>query len=315
MKKNMKKNIFFLKISEGFGNKILNLIIGLYIKYINNAEFNTIIIKSKHETNIDKNIIDIFPKIKEFVNIHNNWDKVEKHFQGKERNEINCNTIKKISDLKFSFEKVIFIKKPYNCYFYIYDIFNKLPESYKNIFEINASLIDNKIKVLTLDDYIVVHIRYGDKLKLSLNKENRFIYLMYTPEYYINMIINLLKKKNNKKIYIITDDIKIVTNFIMKKIKSSNVILLDIPFFESFYILSKATYIVLSISSFSILATLINKKLKTAYYLERPLDISKYAIGEESIIKNNDKVKIIDDKKYILNYNFKLMLKMIKSKK
>ena len=138
---------------------------------------------------------------------------------------------------------------------------------------------------------------------------------MYTPDYYINMIISLLKKKNNKKIYILTDDIKIVTNFIMKKIKSNNVILLDIPFFESFYILSKARYIVLSISSFSILATLINKKLKTAYYLERPSDISKYAIGEENIIKNNDKIKIIDNKKYILNYNFKLMLKMIKSKK
>ena len=195
----MNKNIFFLKISEGFGNKILNLIIGLYIKSINNAEFNTIIIKSKHETNIDKNIIEIFPKIKDFVKIHNNWNEVEKYFEGDERNEINCNTIKKINDLKFNFEKVIFIKKPYFCYFYIYDIFNKLPESYKNIFEINEDLIDNKIKILTQNDYIVVHIRYGDKLKLSLNKDNRFIYLMYTPDYYINMIISLLKKKIIKK--------------------------------------------------------------------------------------------------------------------
>ena len=39
----------------------------------------------------------------------------------------------------------------------------------------------------------------------------------------------------------------------MNKVKNLNVELLDLPFFESFYLLTKARYIVLSISTFSFL--------------------------------------------------------------
>ena len=55
----------------------------------------------------------------------------------------------------------------------MYDIYNKLP--YNNLFKINDEIITDNIKEITNCEYMLIHIRYGDKLHyLSkiINKPN-----------------------------------------------------------------------------------------------------------------------------------------------
>ena len=311
---------FFLKISQGFGNKLCNVLIGLFFKYINNATFYTLILNSEHDKDGDNSIIEIFPEIKDYMIIFNNWNEVDQKFNKIKSKDIWCKSYFDINNFKFaSNSKTIhFIRGGVGCYKHIFDIYNNLPLEYKNLIRINEKLISNKIINITNKDYIAVHIRYGDKLKISLNilnpfnnkLKNQYTYIIYTPEFYIKIIKYFLKKK--LKIYILTDDVKIVEYFIMRKINNKNVILLDLPFLESFYILSKSKFNILSTSTFSFLATLINKKLKKAYIVQRPLDIKNYSIPDEFMLKDeNKKIKKLKNKKYILNYNIDLMKQMI----
>ena len=164
---------------------------------------------------------------------------------------------------------------------------------------------------------MLVHIRYGDKLNISHksyyknDQDNIFKHLIYKPEYYIKMIKKL--KKYNKKIFIISDDNIIVKKFILSKINYNNVHLLDISFLDSFYLLTKAKYIILSISTFSFLGMLINLNLKKAFYLKRQKELNNNMTPEEMHF-NSNKIKIYENKKYILNYDKKLMFNMIKSR-
>ena len=44
-----------------------------------------------------------------------------------------------------------------------------------------------KVKSLVENNkYCAFHIRYGDKLKMSIDKESQFNFLIYNPKYYIN---------------------------------------------------------------------------------------------------------------------------------
>lgn len=58
---------------------------------------------------------------------------------------------------------------------------------------------------------------------------------------------------------------------------------------------------------------LINLNFKKAFYLKRPKELNKFIIPEEMHF-NTNKLKIYDNKKYILNYDKKLMLNMIESR-
>ena len=89
------------------------------------------------------------------------------------------------------------------CYKYLFRIYNELPKDFKECFKINENIIDKNIKKKVNDkDFCAIHIRYGDKLKLSIDKEKniQFKFLIYTPKYYIKMI-NIFLKKIKKFIY------------------------------------------------------------------------------------------------------------------
>ena len=221
------------------------------------------------------------------------------------------------------------------------------------------------------NDYAVVHIRYGDKLnylKKYLNhdygddKEKEDLlntdvdkYLLYTPEYYIDKINYLLNAKsisNNIKkqniyntkhkhtphnIYIITDSDDLVREFIMKPTNKFNnnprVIFLDnLNWITSFYIMTHASYIIMSCSTFSYAAMYFNKKKAIAelllYHYNNTINNNKYNVINYNVVNYNiindnippeeyaldPKWIINEDKKYILNYIFKIGFPILKHK-
>jgi hypothetical protein len=304
----------FIQINEGFGNKIFNLLIILYFQYINGGEMNIIINKSKHESVHDKSIFDIFKLLKNKFTILENMsyiDKIEKNIEEKKRFIFDCKNIKSLSDFKInnSYE-FIYITKKTICYKFMYDIYNKLP--YNNLFKINEDIITDKVKEITNCEYMLIHIRYGDKLELAFKGDNKWI--IYTPQFYKSLI---KKYKGKIKIYIITDDIKLVKKYILDNENSEEVKILDLPWWEAFYCLTKSTYTILSISTFSILGTMLNKNIKKAFIITRPNDknlINNNKLPEEEIIGYTNWKKI-DNKKYILNYDKKFMRNMIEYNK
>jgi hypothetical protein len=305
-------NNFFLTIRDGFGNKIYRIIIGLYLQQINNKKFNSIVRISKHENKNDFDIFTIFPKLKQHIILFETYEDIDKEIPINNRIDISCT-----DDFNFNintYDKVPFITRGSKCFKYVFDIFHKLEYKYKKTFIINQNLISKYITEFTKSKYVLIHIRYGDKLNISYKPgkyTNRFTYLMYTPNYYIKMIKYFQNK--NKKILIISDDNTIVKKFILNKVNNNNVTLIDSNFLDSFYLLTKATYIVLSVSTFSFLGTLINLNLKKAYYLKRPTEIYKFITPEEAQL-NDKRIKIYENKKYILNYYKDLMKTMINSR-
>lgn len=295
-----------VKIRNGFGNKIFNLIIGLYLKKVNGGELYLWIEKSSHENNTDPTIADFFPKLNNYYNVIASKDELSSYYNS-EHLKFKCFKVKNIDGFKLNIkEKIILLFDCSFCYKFTYEIFNLLDDEIKNKFSINKKLIAKDILDISKQKYACIHIRYGDKLHLSINM-NQFYYLLYTPKFYKYIINKLLKKNIN--IYIITDDIKIVNKYILNDINTQNIHLLNTNWWDSFYVLANARHCVLSISTFSFLACMINKHLRLAYVVVRPKDIQKYSTSEEIIIYNTPWYKK-DNKRFILNYDMDLMKKM-----
>ena len=289
----------YIYIRNGFGNKIFDIIIGLYIKFKTKKKLCGIFSTSHHKSD---NIFDIFPLLKnKFFILYKNKLKNIKIF--------NCN--KDYNMIKnFNTNEDVLINDNFNCYRHVFKLYNELPIEMKKYFKINKTLINLNIKNLVKNNknYCAIHIRYRDKLKISMNKNTQYDYLIYNPKYYIKMINIFLKK--NIKIYVLTDDPIIVNKFILNEFKNNqNVELLDVDWINSFYVLKNSSYLVLSLSTFSMLAALFNKNLKRVYVIERPNEIKYTEMPEEHILKDVNWIKF-KKKKYILNYDIKLMKKM-----
>jgi hypothetical protein len=298
-----------IRIKSGFGNKIFNIITGLYIQHVNGGNLYTKkTSKSHHEKDTDPTIYDIFPKIKEHYIILEDWDEFDKIF-GDDKTQMYCNNFKSYEDFKIETDNNIFVYKHTPCYKYIYEMFTRLPDNIKDIFTINNNLISDSTRSLANQEYVIVHIRFGDKLDFAFKGDIK--HLLFTPEFYIKLINKFTKK--NYKIYVVTDDIEIVQKFILDKIHG-DIELLKLSWWESFYMITKAKYSILSMSTFSFLGTLLNNNLSKAYIATRPDNMKHKILPEEKIIKHTNWVKI-KNRKYILNRNFELMKELLDYKK
>lgn len=301
-----------ITLNGGFGNKIFNLLIGLYCKYINKFDtLNILIFESYHDNINDPSIFDIFKNVSELCKI---IDLNEFLSMKKTAQIIYCQDIKNIDEFKIIVQNnvdTIYIKKLFLCYTFMYEVIKYLQYINNSIFTINTNVISKEIVNISKTKYGIVHIRYGDKLNITLQKR-QFSFIVYTPYYYRKIISKLLKKNIN--IYIISDDVDIVNKFIFRKITNDRLKILNISLIDSFYLLTKSQYTVLSISTFSFLGTLINNNIKKAYVVQRPNDIQKYKIPEENIISKTNWKKIYN-KKYILNYDKNYIKKMLKYRK
>lgn len=176
----------------------------------------------------------------------------------------------------------------------------------------------NKNNVISVPNpYAIIHIRYGDKLYTELkqnikNKEKFDYFLLYKPEYYIDMIHKFLKKDINIPVIIITDSPTLVKECIMPKfIGNKNVNFLNIDSIAGFYLLCHASHIVMSCSTFSMAASYFNEKAKCDIVIYHE-DKTKETLPEEDAIAPN--WQISKERKYILNYDDKLISDMLKIK-
>jgi len=300
-------------IQGGFGNKIFDLVILLYIQYLNGGNIYIYINKSKHDSIHDKSVFDVFNKLRNkfiILNKYREIGKIEEKVSISKRLIFNYH-VKSMDDFKINKNyEYIYVADMWKFYEYIYYLYNNLPQEIKNLFLINKNIISDKILKITKEKYMMIHIRYGDKLIFS--SQNNEKYILYSPRFYKHIIKKFMKK--NIKIYIITDDVNIVQKFILDDIKYNNIELLDIPWWDAFYCLTKSKYTILSISSFSIMATMLNNNLKKAYSISKPEDnlfTKAFVIDEDKIVQYANWKQINNKRKYILNYDKKLINLML----
>ena len=349
----------YIKNDKGLGHKLFDLIFAIYLYnlYQGQCVIHYVLVKTKYETLQDPTLDKLFPKandkihfitLREYENININ-PKI-KIYKIYDKDDI----MQAIETLP-SYDSLKLHTKIEPNYRLIYKIYETFGLEDKSIFDINSN--ENMLKInyknpnhikfiydiKKKNEYAVVHIRYGDKLnylKKYLNhdygdnsKEKEALlntdvdkYLLYTPEYYIDKINYLLNtyKKTNYNIYIISDSDDLVKEFIMKPTRKFNnnprVIFLDnLNWVTSFYIMTHASYNIMSCSTFSYAAMYFNKHKHKAigelllYHHNNTIENTnmniapeEYAIDPRWIINEN--------KEYILNYIFKIGFPILKHK-
>lgn len=315
----------YVKNGDGFGNKVFDLIFAVYLYNLynktdnddNKCIINYVLLDSKHEKSHD-------PKI---YNIYNESKKKIKFITQEEYNKINKNTnikinklydyIKTIDDLP-KYDELHKYTKFNDCFHLVYIMYSTFNDEDKNIFKnFNEKIItDNRVFDIKQTDYTILHIRYGDKLNITKDnihkKKDINQYLMYTPEYYFDM----LHKYCNWNIFInllviITDSPNIIKHYISNKYQNkNNFIVFNSEWFNEFYLFYHAKVIVLCTSTFSLAGALFNNKSQNILLLENnTLNYNK----SSPELNNLPKDFIINyDKRYILNYNKNLLLEMSK---
>jgi hypothetical protein len=352
MKNNANMKHIYIKNDKNIGHKIFDLIFALYLYnlYKGQCIINYVLIKSPQAKANEPKINHIFPKattkinfisLQDYENI--NINPKLKIYKIHEKDDI----MQALETLP-SYESLKLHTNIDTNYGLIYKIYETFGLEDKAIFDINNNSNSNdkimkfnynnpKQKQLLNDiknnkDYSVVHIRYGDKLdslKKYINREKGDVdkllksevdkYLLYTPDYYIDKINYLLTHTKNDTIYIITDTDEVVKEFIMKPTRKFNtnprVIFLDnLNWLASFYTMIHASYIIMSCSTFSYAGAYFNKKSAKCelllYHYDTTKDNKSYIPPEEYAISPDWIIN--DDKKYILNYSYKIGFPILK---
>lgn len=304
----MASSSIYVRCSSGFGNKIFDLISAIYLKnkYKTNVLFATD--KSIHEKTNDPFFGNIFYK----SHVKIKYIYMNTYYRLKESLPIKEIWVDNLSDLP---EKITDNVRFGGLYKFAYTMYSSFDENDRKLFEINPKLLNYiLINKYINDQFACVHIRYGDKLCYSLEefkqtKYTPFMLPIYTPQFYIDQIEELLKKDIDK-ILIMTDSVSVVEKYIFKKFKDNpKIVLLDSHYLDSFYLLSKARYIILSYGTFSFAAAYFNPNAVcylTKKYVTNP---EKDFIYEDYAI--SPKWIIIDNKEYLLNFDQKLLKKMV----
>ena len=339
----------YIKNDEGFGSKVFDLIFAIYLYNLYNKQNNRCIIhyildKSIHEKVNDPLLYNIFPKAKlkiKFISLKEYETITKKHkITHIERKDKRIESLDNFPH----YEKLSNYTKIYTNLKLIYKMYKTFTKQDKDSFTMNPKILTDKptLDKITSQPYSLVHIRYGDKLYyLSKNinkpdidiktllqkekeKENKNNpnpidqFILYTPDYYIDKINELLEKTPaSMTIYIITDSANIVKQFIMNQTHFKNnprIVLLDkMAWWDSFYLFYYASNIILSASTFCFSGAYFNKKrAKCELLLYHHDDNSPTIAPEEYAVSPS--WKISNDRNYILNYNPKIAYIVIKYK-
>jgi hypothetical protein len=254
--------------------------------------------------------MEVFPRLRERMREVKSVEEINEMQKGVEKRKkvkFEKREIRKIEEFKIKGGyEYIYVSKRAGYYRWIVEMYKEIKEM--GIFKIDEGIMSERVREIVRERYMVIHIRYGDKLRLACGGEN--MWLLYTPEYYKEIIERC---KGKIKIYIITDDVKIVKRYVMGGEEKEGVEILEEPWWGAYYCITRARYVTMSISTFSITGVMINEEMKSGYVITRPKDKglkNNKRIEEEDMI---DKMNItkINNRKYILNYNKELMERMI----
>ena len=304
---NIKDPFILIQEYSGFGNKVFNIIIGIYLKYKYKYYIYFVDTKSKHTKKDDPEITTIFPRLKnEFIFIDDNEGDYLGHILDTYRLEVPFQNVRELGDLDKYFTNYRISLHATHLYNLVFDMYYSFDEHQKKIFKINRLLIDpDVLSFIKQTNYAAVHIRYGDKLKQSFPKKNEkynLTFVLYTPKYYYNNI-----KKINMPVIILTDSPKLVDEFIIKRYNVTNAKIIDTNFLNSFYLLLYSNICILSHSTFSYCAYLMSQRQKEYVYCGLPDMLKKYGTVDCLVGQN---WKIINTEKCILNFDLPLLRKM-----
>lgn len=311
---NLKKKFILMYTYTGFGNKLFDCIIGIYLKKNFDYEIYYVDSYGPHAKPGDYLISQIFPKItNELIVIDIYKGDYIRYYLDYALSNLEVKSLSKLKSVLVKDQMRLRMSPLYSFVFEMYDTFDNKT---KSIFRVNEKLIDKNILSYANTKYATIHIRYGDKLYYSIKKretDKNFInYPIYTPEYYYEQI--KIIKKLKLPIIILTDSPKLVKHFILEKYKlnnDSNIFMPDIQFLDSFFLICKSIYSVLSNSTFSYGAYLLSKddvKNKTNVFCT----IKEFGTVYKpyDLLMSDDWI-IYDNKKYILNFNQPLLKEMI----
>ena len=305
----------FIFCASGFGNKVFYLIIALYLYnlYKGRVQINFMTNKSKlHDKEDETPLYKIFPKSMKKINYYFILPRefvffTQKYNIKKLDDVMNVDEFYELNELPTYDQLPKFVSIPhiYNLAYKMYASFNNED---KSIFNISPNLItDKNILNIARSNYSLFQVRYSDKLHLAqelIDTRSFDYFLIYTPEYYIEKINEILKKKPNEKIIIISDTIEVVNEFIVKNNfeNNKNVQVLDTNWLNAFYLFYYANNIVMSRSTYGMSGAYFNKKnaeVNLVMFHSKNKNI-KVPMEEYAI---SPKWKISYDNKYILNYN------------
>ena len=315
---NLSSVAIYLKCSNGFGNKVFDLISAVYLKNKYKIDVYYAIGKSEYDVatlNNDKSTDTFFGNI-----FYQSYKKIKyiymnKYNRLKETLPIEEKWIDSLDDLPNTITTNIRFRGLYRFGYLMYSSFS---DDDKKLFEINPKVLNEEIYNKYINklagNYACVHIRYGDKLCFGLedfksSKYTPYMLPIYTPQYYIDQINELLKKDLGE-ILIITDSVGIIGKYIMEHIfNNPRVVLFDSHYIDSFYLMTKSKYIILSHSTFSFAAAYFNPTAICYLLKKYMVDVKKDYIFEDDAISPN--WIIIDNKEYLLNFNQELLKKMV----
>lgn len=297
----------YIKCFKGFGNKVFDFISALHLrKEYPNTEIFFAIDKSVYDTDEDPFFGQIFPKISAESIIKfmfmNKYKKLETDLP------ITETYIDKLTDLpKAITENIRFT----GLHKFAYTMYTALNTTDKQLFAINSKLISKKIEDASNAEYACVHVRYGDKLCHSKDIDsNPYLkYPVYTPKYYELQIKNLLDA-GVPMIYIMTDTIDLTNEYIMSKFTDNKKVrLMESGFVESFYLMTKAEYIILSYSTFSFAAAYINE-MAICHIVKKVINDEKndYIYEDDALDPN---WILINEPRFILNMDQDLVNEML----
>jgi len=307
-----KKQIYIVD-RAGFGNKIFDVICGTYLYnlYKGKCVVNCVLYKSQHERFNDPHIEEIFVKACNKINFMSPQVYQELIEQPTPVLFGEIGHYSSLADIP-KYEKLgqnTKVLSMFNLTFSMYQSFDSVD---RNIFEINDHLIRDKHEILMRmphKKYSIIHIRYGDKLKLCA-EATKETFLVYTPQYYADMIDALRRKEKNPRlpVYIVSDSNSVVEEFIIKKYfeHDPNVHIQKVYWLDAFYMISHASLIIMSCSTFCFAAAYFNKNSPDCFLL-MDAKKNKYSLEEYAL---DSRWKISTDKKYILNYNKPLAVEM-----
>ena len=279
----------------GFGNKffillyLLNYFIHAKPKY---DKLYIVQTQSHHDKQTkDENFYEIFPNLKKV-----------KFLKFISWNEFDL--IKKSTEPY----KIININIGVDWYNDIY--FLQLRPFIKMYLQINPiyKLINKKYNIDTKKG-IAIHYRLGDKAMININK-SKLIYIIMKPEYFIDYCKKMLQEENGP-IYVFSDSMNVAKYLLQELFDKYSAILIDSNYIETFYLFTKFKRLIISESSISLGAALLNKKGKQIIVPNYYIDVITYKIKKHFLHDKYPNIIKEDNQKYIMQLQDLIKLKKI----
>jgi len=250
--------MFIIRVFGGLGNQLFQYSFGIYLsrKYKTDVFFDVENYTVNTYRNLSLDKMNIFLPLAE-KRICKKFVKFESLTLNKFYNLFIGNNY--FSDENFHQFRISDVHKVcyFNGYWQKYYFYKEISENFSFTLKTQwIKLIYNEIKQIQSDEFSVsVHIRRGD----FLTKENSKIYKVCEPSYFLNAETHMMRAHKSERInlYVFSDDINWVKENI--KFKSKCIYFNSENELRDFYLMSLCKKNIISNSTFSLWAAILNK--------------------------------------------------------